>query len=316
MSTVGAVVPSLGLSPLGAEALAALRHELAPLRGALVWVHQGDASSAPALDQPGERRIDLPHPVGFARAANAGLAALAGVEWLALVNDDCRVEPGWLAALLSALAERPRAAAAQGRIVQLERPNRLDGRGLAWNRWHEAVQLGHGAREDATPAATEEVFGVSATAALFRCAALDQVAGHGGAVFDPRLGSYYEDADLALRLRAGGWSAWSVAAARAAHAGSATAGRRPAARWAAIRGNRWAVVAGWQGRRLPLALPRLVSRDLIDLARALARGDGAAAAGVLGGWARAVALLPRFVRLGAPRPPLAAVDRFRVVSAR
>ncbi len=51
----------------------------------------------------------------------------------------------------------------------------------------------------------EEIFGVSATAAVYRREALRAVAS-GGEVFDPRLGSYYEDVDLAGRLRAAGFA--------------------------------------------------------------------------------------------------------------
>ncbi len=176
------------------------------------------------------------------------------------------------------------------------------------------MQLGHGEPALAPCVSSLEIFGVSATAALYHRPALAAVALDGDRVFDERLGSYYEDAELALRLRAAGYAAIAVPAARARHAGSATGGRRPVARWAAIRGNRWAVAAGWLGSRLPLALHRLAGRDLIDLARALGRARGAEAAGVLAGWARAARLLPRFARGGAPRPPLAAATRLRVIS--
>jgi len=311
---VAAVVPSLGLSPVAEPALAALRRELAAAGGVLVWVHQGSAAPAPVLDRPGERLLALAEVAGFARAANAGIAAAGGTERIALVNDDCLLEPGWLDRLARALDAHPGAAAAQGVNLQLDRPGLADGWGLGFNRWLEAVQLGHG--EPALPAggSTLEVFGVSATAALYRRAALDAVALAAGQVFDERLGSYYEDAELALRLRAAGFEALAVPAARARHAGSATGGRRPVARWAAIRGNRWAIAAGWLGARFPLALHRLAGRDLIDLARALARARGAEAAGVVAGWGRALRLVPRFARRGPPRPPLAAATRLRVIS--
>lgn len=310
---VVAVVPSLGLSPIGDAALAALRAELAPTGAGLVWVHQGHAAPPPRLDRPGERLLELGAAAGFARAANAGIAAAAAAR-IALVNDDCLLENGWLERLAAALDAHPGAAAAQGVNLLLDRPGLADGWGLGFNRWLEAVQIGHG--EPALPPGSSslEVFGVSATAALYRRAALDRVALAGGQVFDERLGSYYEDAELALRLRAAGFQALAVPAARARHAGSATGGRRPVARWAAIRGNRWAVAAGWLGGRLPFALPRLAGRDLIDLARALAHARGAEAAGVLAGWARAVRLVPRFARPGPPRPPLAAATRLRVIS--
>ena len=70
-----------------------------------------------------------------------------------------------------------------------------------------------------------EVFGVSATAALYRARGA-RGGRRRGQLFDPRLVSYYEDVDLAGRLRAAGYRALWVPEARARHAGSIT-GRTP-----------------------------------------------------------------------------------------
>ncbi len=303
MRRVVAVVPSLGLGPELERMLGALRTELAPARGGLVWVHQEGHAEPPALEAPGERLIRLARPVGFARAANLGVAAAESAERVALVNDDATLEPGWLAALDRALDRRPDAAAAQGVNLLGDGSGRADGWGLDWNRWRQAIQVGHGEPPPPPDHAPIEVFGVAATAALFRLDALAALGAPGP--FDERLGSYYEDADLALRLRARGHSALAVPAARASHAGGASAGRAPARRWRMIYGNRWAVVARGAGRRLPLETPRLAARDLADLLRALAGGDLVRAGGILGGWVRAARLLPRFARSGAPWPPFA-----------
>ena len=102
-------------------------------------------------------------------------------------------------------------------------------------------------------------------------------------------------------------------AARALHAGSATTdgprggGRRPAA----VYGNRWLVAARLLGRRFALAAPRMAARDLADLGRALAAGDGAALRGIGAGWVRALRHLPAYVRLGPPAVPLAELIRLR-----
>ncbi|MCB9378292.1 MAG: glycosyltransferase family 2 protein [Holophagales bacterium] len=303
MSRVIAIVPSLGLGPDLDAMLAALRAELAAAEGGLVWVHQGRLAPPPALAAPRERLLAIDEPSGFARAANLGVAAAEGAERIALVNDDATLEPGWLDALARTLDAHPDAVAAQGVNLLADGSGRADGWGLDWNRWRQAIQLGHGERPPAPGAPPFEVFGVSATAALFRAPALVALGRPGP--FDERLGSYYEDADLALRLRARDGRALAVPAARARHVGSATAGRRPARRWRQIYGNRWAVVARGAGRRLPLEAPRLLARDLADLVRALGAGEPSRAAGIVGGWARALALLPRFARSGAPWTPFA-----------
>jgi len=318
---VTAVVPTLGRSPWLAECLAALRRE----GGAgmeIVVVDQGEPTSAPAEIPPGlaDRVLRPGRNLGFAGGVNLGIAAIAerAKAAVALVNDDALVEPGWLAALTSALAAAPRAAAAQGVNLQLDRPDLADGCGLGWNRSWQAVQLGTGAPAPPPSDPPREVFGVSATAALYRREALAAAALPGGEVFDARLGSYYEDVDLAARLRAAGWTALLAPAARARHAGSATGRTLGRARWASIYGNRHLVLARLLGAGYWPRLPRLLARDGRDLARTLLTprdGDGRLA-GIPAGWGRAARHLPAYARRGAPAVPLAELERFRVTSPR
>lgn len=322
------VVPTLGRTPLLAECLRALRDD-AGEAAEVVLVAQGPRRGrshgpGPAPEGLIHRRIDLPRPVGFATAASLGLAA-AETPFVGVVNDDAVVEPGWLGALLGALEAEPRAAAAQGVNLRAEDPAAVDGWGLGWNRWLQAVQLGRGEPPPESSAPPREVFGVSATAALYRRRALLSVAlpaASGGrrrprphlpahlleeeltpppetleSAFDPALDSYYEDADLASRLRAAGWSALSVPAARTRHAGASSAGAG-VGRWRLVYGNRYPVVARLLGRSFWRYLPRMAIRDLADLGVSLGRGDLRRAAGAVLGWGRAARLLPAFARSG------------------
>lgn len=295
-----AVVPSLAApAELGRE-LAALRAELATVGAGLVWVHQGSAAP-PAVGGAQELCLELPSPVGFARAVHAGIAACGGAtELVAVINDDLEVETGWAAALVAALDGDAGLAAVQGVHLRAAEPGRLDGCGIGWNRWLQAVQIGDGLAPPARGAPPFPVFGVSATGALYRRAALDAVAFAPGRPFDERLGSWYEDVDLAVRLRSRGWRAACVPAARARHRGSATGAGRPFDRARRIAGNRWLVVARLLGRRFPLALPKLLARDLADAARALGAGELRRAAAYPAGWAVALARLAGFARLGRP----------------
>jgi GT2 family glycosyltransferase len=260
-SRVTAVVPTLGRSPWLVPCLEALRREGVEI----IVIDQGET----ALDLP-DRVIRPGKNLGFAAATNLGIAASAQ-EYVATVNDDAVVEPGWAASLVEALDRHPKAAAAQGIILSMD--GLVDGCGIEWNRWGQAVQAGHGKPVPAL-SGPREVWGVSATAAIYRRAAL------GDEPFDPRLVSYYEDVDLAGRLRATGWSALLVPEARARHAGSATGDTMSRERWRLVYGNRWLVARGqpfW----------RMAVRDLVDLTRALGSGDLSRAAGIPGGWVRA-----------------------------
>ncbi|HVT60169.1 MAG TPA: glycosyltransferase [Thermoanaerobaculia bacterium] len=306
MVTITAVVPTIGRSRWLVPCLEALRRQQGPPLELLVV----DQALAP-LDLPDGLADRVVRPGcnrGFAGGTNFGLALAAG-ELVATVNDDALVEPGWLAALAAALAADPQAAAAQGVNLALAAPAIADGCGLTWNRWWQAVQVGHG--EAAPPAGgpVREVFGVSATAALFRRAALDRVA-RDGAFFDPRLRTYYEDAELAGRLRAAGFRALLVPGARVRHAGSASVVTASASRgrWRLIYGNRYLAAARLLGGRFWPRLPRMAARDLLDLAAAARRADLPRLAGIAAGWGRALRHLPAFARRGAPALPLEQIE--------
>jgi GT2 family glycosyltransferase len=310
--SVSAVVPTMGRSRYLLECLRALRREGGTALE-IVVVDQGDSPvEIPA--SLGAHVLREERNRGFAVANNRGIAEARG-SVIAAVNDYAVVEEGWLAPLLAALAANPEAGAAQGVNLVLGEEPRVDGCGLNWNGWWQAVQVG---RNQAAPGREEppfEVFGVSATAALYRREALERskLEPGEGEVFDPRLTTYYEDADLAVRLRQAGYSALCVPAARARHAGSLTSTSLGQERWSLLYGNRYLVAAKLLGRGFWLRLPLLFVRDLLDLFHALAgRKEGAAAAGIVRGWLRAARLLPAFAHGGrASRPSMGATRGFQ-----
>jgi len=277
LEALSAVVPTLGASPLLIPCLEALRREGAEI----VVVDQG-RTPAPVPSHLADRIVRPGRNLGFAAGTNAGIAEAAG-EWIATVNDDALVEPGWAAALIAALEADPKAAAAQGVNVILDRPEIADGCGLEWNRWWQAVQIGHGKPAPGPEGAVREIFGVSATAAVYRRSALPE-----GEVFDPGLVSYYEDVDLAVRLRKKDWRALLVPSARALHAGSLTGRTLSRERWRLVYGNRWRVAARHLESGFWPRVPLLAARDGVDLVHALARGDRELAAGIVAGWGRAL----------------------------
>lgn len=286
------MVPTLGASPLLGSCLEALRREGGRALE-IVVVHQGGDNVA--LEVPGglvDRLHRLEENEGFAGGSNRGIA-MSRAPYVATVNDDVVVGEGWLDLLASALSSCPRVAAVQGINLLATDPRRVDGRGLAWNRSWQAIQLGHGEPLPAPETSSyQDIFGVSATAALYRRESLEEVAG-GGDVFASGLESYYEDVDLACRLRGAGFGALLVPGARAVHAGSTTGGQMPVKRVRLIYGNRHLVLARTLGAGFWPRLPVFVARDLVDGARALARGDLITAAGIAQGLGRMATHLPR-----------------------
>jgi len=162
------------------------------------------------------------------------------------------------------------------------------------------VQIGR--HQPAPPAAgaAREIFGVSATAALYRRDALESVALRGGGAFDSLFDSYYEDVDLAVRLRSHQRISVLVPAARARHAGSATLARQPARRARLVYGNRLLTLRRALGRAFWRELPLLWASDFRDTLRAARRGELATALGMAGGWLSAAARAGRLTRLARP----------------
>ena len=94
----------------------------------IVVVDQGE----PPVDLPAglaDRVLRPGRNLGFAAGNQPGDRRGVRGEWIATVNDDVLVEPGWAAALVAALEADPKAAAAQGVNLLLDRPDLADGCG-------------------------------------------------------------------------------------------------------------------------------------------------------------------------------------------
>jgi GT2 family glycosyltransferase len=175
-----------------------------------------DGSAALAEAFPGVRVLRLGRQGGFARAANAGVAAV-GAEAVALINTDVVLAPDWLELALAALA--PDAAAVATKMVDLGDPSVLYSAGDVLRRDGVCEQRGRFERDRGVYDEPGEVFSACAGAALYRRAALVATGG-----FDERLGMYLEDVELGLRLRLAGWSCRWEPRAVVRHAGGGSSG--------------------------------------------------------------------------------------------
>jgi GT2 family glycosyltransferase len=154
--------------------------------------------------------------LGFTGGVNAAMERV-DTTFVALINNDVVLDPEWLAAMTAAM--RDASVAAVQSVIRTP-DGRIDGAGIDLSDG-TIRQLGHGgalADLDSLPAA----WGVSATAALYRVAALREVAVDGH-VLRPELFAYYEDVELNARLLEAGYRTIVIPRALATHAGSATA---------------------------------------------------------------------------------------------
>ncbi len=204
------------------ECLDALsRQRVRPAR-VLVVDNASDDGSAEGVERwlPGAELIRLAQNVGFAAANNHAVRMAENCEWVGLLNPDAFPEPDWLGALLRAARASPDYRSFASRLVSARSPDRLDGTGDVYTAAGLAWRRDHGRREpDAQPPAGE-VFSPCAAAALY---ARDAFLEAGG--FDESFFCYFEDVELAFRLRLAGHRCLYVPEAAARHVGSASAGR-------------------------------------------------------------------------------------------
>ena len=153
---------------------------------------------------------------GFVVAANAGIAA-AGGEFVQLLNNDTEVAAGWIEAGLAPFND-PTVGSVAPLVLVRSDPSRVDSAGDSYALVGWPSKRGHGqsaARWGARPA--DRVFGASGSSAFYRASALQRVG-----AFDPSFGSYYEDVDLAFRLRWAGYSCVYAPGCRILHEVSAS----------------------------------------------------------------------------------------------
>jgi GT2 family glycosyltransferase len=232
---------------------------------------------------PDVRVLALGANGGFARAANAGIAAVSA-ETVALVNTDVLLAPDWLERAAAALAAAPRAAAVATKLVDLEDPALLYDAGDVLRRDGACEQRGRFERDTGRYDVPGEVFSACAGAALYRRSA---VLGVGG--FEERFGTYLEDVDLGLRLRLAGWRCRWEPRAVARHAGGASSAALRHGPGAWVERNTLLLVA----RAFPVRWLHLVAYRQLGWAWHAARGGelGAHLAGIR----MALPLLPAFL---------------------
>jgi GT2 family glycosyltransferase len=213
---VAVVIPSYnGARWLPGVLASVAAQTLAPTEVLVVDDGSTDASAGIA-EAAGARVLRLDRNGGFARAANAGIAAVSA-EAVALVNTDVVLAQDWLERATGALSDRDAAVATK--MLDLSDPSVLYSAGDVLRRDGVCEQRGRFERDTGLFDEPGEVFSACAGAALYRRAALEAVGG-----FDERLGMYLEDVELGLRLRLAGWGcAWEPRAV-ARHAGAGSSG--------------------------------------------------------------------------------------------
>jgi len=200
--------------------------------------------------------------LGFGKALNRAVAGF-GSGPLIFLNDDTVAQPDFVEKMVSANEDAPMVA---GVLTRPEAPGLIDSAGVIVDQTLMAFDFMSGRRvEDLDPEASP--LGPTGGAALFDRELFLSVGG-----FDERMFLYYEDVDLAIRMRAIGARCALAAGARAEHAYSATLGAKSSEKsrmtgWS--RGyllRRYRIIHGVSSfaevmlREIPICVAQLISR--------------------------------------------------------
>jgi O-antigen biosynthesis protein len=202
---VSIVIPNYNGRHLLERCLASIKAHRPRDPGATIEVLVSDDASSDGTCEwleathPEVRVIRAQTNAGFCAAANAGIAAARG-KFIQLLNNDTEVAAGWIEAGLAAFRDE-----SVGSVAPLVRirtaPARVDSAGDSVNFLGWPTKRGHGeSAERFAGRRLEEVFGASGSSAFYRGEVLKRLGG-----YDRLYGSYYEDVDLAFRLRWAGY---------------------------------------------------------------------------------------------------------------
>jgi GT2 family glycosyltransferase len=211
------------------ECLRSLLRQTHPIQDRIVVDNASTDGSLERLkaEDPGLTVITNSRNLGFAAAANQAVAAAKG-DWFLLANLDVEFEPDFVDRLVGAGERDPMIGSVAGKLL---RPRANDsapivdstGHILYRNGW--AANRGEGLPDAGQWERSEEVFGVTGAAPLYRMKMLREITDGAARPFDERFFAYIEDVDLDWRMRWLGWKAWYEPAV-AWHHRSATGARR------------------------------------------------------------------------------------------
>jgi N-acetylglucosaminyl-diphospho-decaprenol L-rhamnosyltransferase len=286
-STLDVVVPVYNGWDLTASCLEHLHRQTLP-HSAIVC-DNGSTDDTPERVRatfPEVRVVELGANLGFAVACNRGIGSGKG-EIVVLLNNDVDCSPDFLERLVAPFHDDERIGSVAALLMK-PGEGMIESFGLTADRTLAGYPRLRGLPARNAQAADPVLVGPSGAAAAFRRRAWEAVGGLDEGAF-----AYGEDVDLALRLRAAGWSTAAASDAVAIHRGSASAVARSA--WQRYQGG---FSRGYFLRRYGVLRRRTALRALATEAIAVIGDtlifshDLAALRGRIAGW-RAARGLPR-----------------------
>lgn len=218
----------------------------------------------------GIRLIENGRNLGFSKANNQALAIACG-EYVLLLNSDAVIAPGYFSAMIPFFERDPRLGSASGKILRPsgDGVNVLDSTGLQMQHWRLLpCDRGEGETDRGQYDEAALVFGAPGACALYRRTALEEAAS-GQEFLDEDFFAYYEDVDLAWRMRRRGWKAVYVPAAIAYHRKKGPNGKAPFIQVKGFTNRYWCYIKNALPSEFLVYAPAAVCWEILRICRKL-----------------------------------------------
>jgi GT2 family glycosyltransferase len=138
--------------------------------------------------------------LGFAGGVNTGIryALENDADAVALFNNDAVAEKDWLSNLVKGLDDE-KVGIVTGKLLHLDGKH-IDSTGDIYSRYGIAFPRGRNQEDIGQYDTSEEVFGASGGASLYKADMLRELG-----LFDEKFFAYYEDVDISFRAQLAGW---------------------------------------------------------------------------------------------------------------
>jgi GT2 family glycosyltransferase len=249
------------------------------------------------------RVVSLTENIGFAGGNNAGIRVASG-KYIALLNNDTKVDPNWLTNLLKEAEASPSIVGMwASKILSYDNPDVIDNVGLIM--YPDGLGRGKGRleKDEGQYDQRQEAFFPSGCAGLYRREMLDEIG-----LFDEEFFAYADDVDLGLRARLAGWQCIYVPSAKVYHKYSASSSAHSPFKAFLVERNRiWVLLKYYPIEMIVISPFVTLTRLLVHLYGSLT-GKGAsgrfteqnsvlkAVAILLKAWYSALSALPDIIR--------------------
>ena len=169
--------------------------------------------------------LELEKNTGFSFANNVGIKKSfesPEVKYVVALNNDTELDEKYLESLFECAKKNQKIGSIQPKVLNFENRGKIDNVGIVPSYFGMAFNLGEGENDGEKFSKEKEIFGANATAALYSREALEKTKISDGEYFDNSFFAYFEDVDLAWRIRLAGFKSFFCPEAKVFHFHGAT----------------------------------------------------------------------------------------------